>query len=121
MALAGWPPLGLGIAWLIGEISGCGRFSATCTTDATTIGLGTWIVQLAIVAVLLLVPAAGAISAVGTVGMLGAAIPAAVLLSISGGARQPDAAAAALGVFLAAGYVMGVVVALVRRSRTIRP
>ena len=32
-AVVGWAPIALGIGWRCGEISGCGRFAATCPPD----------------------------------------------------------------------------------------
>ncbi len=120
LAMLGWPPLGLGLAWLIGEVSGCSRFAASCSPgEVGAFALGTWVAQLAVLGLLALLPAVAAISALGTIGMLATAVPAAVLLSVGGGGYRPEAAGAALAVLLAAGYVGGVVFAILRRSRTI--
>ena len=98
----------------------CGRFSAACAAGPTAFALGTWLAQLVVIGLLLVIPWAAAVSAVGTVGMLAVAVPAAVILSISGGTAAPESAAAALAVFLALGYAAGAAFAIVRRSRTIR-
>ncbi len=116
LALIGWPPIGLALALLIGELSGCGRFAASCVES---ISIAEWIGQLAIIALLLLVPSFASVAAVGTVAVLAAAIPVAVVLSAVGGTRRPDAAAGVLLVLLAAAWVGGVVVAIARRSRTV--
>jgi hypothetical protein len=118
VALLGWPPLGVAIAWLLGELSGCGRFSAGCVE---TFAVGTWIAQFAVLGALLLLPALAAASAVGTVALLAAAIPASILLSAVGGAREPGAAAGALAIVLAIAWLAGVAFAVGRRSRTIPP
>jgi Meckel syndrome type 1 protein len=118
VALLGWPPLGVAIAWLLGEVSGCGRFSAGCVE---TFAVGTWIAQFAVLGALLLAPALAAASAVGTVALLAAAIPASIFLSAVGGAREPGAAAGALGVVLAVAWLAGAAFAVGRRSRTIPP
>jgi DnaJ-like protein len=118
VALLGWPPLGIAIAWLLGEVSGCGRFSAGCVE---TFAVGTWVAQFAVLGVLLLVPALAAASAVGTVAMLAAALPASILLSAVGGGRQPGAAAGALAIVLAVAWLAGAAFAVGRRSRTIPP
>jgi hypothetical protein len=118
VALLGWLPLGVAIAWLLGEVSGCSRFSAGCVE---TFAVGTGIAQFAVLGALLLVPALAAASAVGTVAMLAAAIPASILLSALGGAREPGAAAGVLGIVLAVAWLAGVAFAVGRRSRTIPP
>lgn len=118
VALLGWPPLGVAIAWLLGEVSGCGRFSAGCVE---TFALGTWIAQFAVLGALLLLPPLAAASAVGTVALLAAAIPASILLSAVGGAREPGAAAGALAIVLAIAWLAGAAFAVGRRSRTIPP
>ncbi|MEX2011158.1 MAG: J domain-containing protein [Chloroflexota bacterium] len=118
VALLGWPPLGVAIAWLLGEVSGCGRFSAGCVE---TFAVGTWIAQFAVLGALLLVPALAAASAVGTLALLAAAIPASILLSAVGGAREPGAAAGALAIVLAIAWLAGAAFAVGRRSRTIPP
>ncbi|HEV8489326.1 MAG TPA: J domain-containing protein [Candidatus Limnocylindrales bacterium] len=118
VALVGWPPLGIAIAWLLGELSGCGRFSAGCVE---TFAVGTWLAQFAVLGVLLLIPPLAAASAVGTLAMLAVAIPASILLSAVGGAREPGVAAGLLAVVLAIAWLAGAAFAVGRRSRTIPP
>ena len=48
---------------------------------------------------------------------LAASVPTAVILSASGGSREPAVSATILGVVLVLAYAAGVVVALVRRRR----
>ncbi|HET9615353.1 MAG TPA: hypothetical protein VFP22_11120, partial [Candidatus Limnocylindrales bacterium] len=119
-ALLGWPPIGLALAAAIGEETGCGRFAASCDALA---GPGTWVVQAAIVVLLLAIPSVARWSAHGTLATLIAGVPVAAVLSAGGGSRQPDASAAALGVVLALAYVVGVgyAVWMSRRSRTVAP
>jgi hypothetical protein len=118
LALVGWPPLGLGLAFVLGEMSGCGRFAATCVDG---LAMGTWIGQLAILAVLILVPGVAALAAIGTLATLAAAIPVAVVLSAAGGSRDPATAGVVLGVTLVAAWIVGVAFAMVRRSRRLAP
>jgi DnaJ-like protein len=118
VALLGWPPLGVAIAWLLGEVSGCGRFAAGCVE---TFAVGTWVAQFAVLGVLLLVPALATASAVGTLAVLAVAAPASILLSALGGAREPGAAAGILGILLAVAWLAGAAFALGRRSRTLPP
>jgi hypothetical protein len=114
IALLGWPPLGVALATIAGEMTGCSRFAAGCVE---LFGVGTWLAQLAIIALLLALPAVAAASAFGTLAALAAAVPTAVFLSATGGSREPEAAAAILAAVLAVAYVAGVVVAIVRRGR----
>jgi uncharacterized membrane protein YebE (DUF533 family) len=62
-------------------------------------------------------PALAALSAVGTLAALAASIPTAVVLSATGGAREPAASATILGGVLAVAYVAGVAFALARRRQ----
>jgi hypothetical protein len=117
LALLGWPPLGFAVAALIGEASGCSRFAAACVD---TFGFGTWLAQVAVIAVLFALPRLAAVSAVGTLAVLGASIPATMLLSATGGPQEREAATAALTAVLAAAYVAGAAFAIARRSRTLR-
>jgi hypothetical protein len=109
LALVGWPPIGLAIAGLYGELTGCGRFAATCTRpDDGPFGLAMWLVQLVVVAVLLALPRVARAATAGTAALLVAAIPSAVLLSAIGGARDPTNASAALIGLLALAWLVGV-------------
>ena len=53
-AIVGWAPIALGIGWVAGEISGCGRFAAGCD-DAEV--MSAWLVQIAALVALLVVGA----------------------------------------------------------------
>ncbi len=112
LAVAGGAPLGLGLAWFLGELTGCGRFAATCDPGVISFA---WLAGLAIIAVLMLVPAAASITTAGTIAAFGAGIPATVLLSATGGARMPEASSAVLGVILVIGWLAGVGYAIARR------
>jgi curved DNA-binding protein CbpA len=112
LALLGWPPLGVAAATAVGESTGCGRFAASC---AEVFSPGTWIVQIAIVLLLLALPRLAGWSAVGTLVALAAAIPTAIALSAGGGSRQPEASAGVLMAVLGLAYVAGVVWAIAHR------
>ncbi len=114
LALIGWPAIGLALTTITGELTGCGRFAASCVDP---FGVGTWLAQLVIIAILLVLPSVAALSAVGSVVALAASVPTAVILSASGGSREPAVSATILGVVLVLAYAAGVVVALVRRRR----
>lgn len=51
LAVLGWIPLALAIGWIAGEVSGCGRFAATCDPGEESI---VWITQLAVLAILVI-------------------------------------------------------------------
>jgi len=118
LALTGGAPLGLGLAWLLGELTGCGRFAATCDPGVVSLA---WLAAAAIVVVLALVPALASVTSVGTVSLFLAGIPATVLLSVTGGARLPQASSATLGVILVIGWLAGVAYAVARRRRRSGP
>jgi hypothetical protein len=113
-AVVGGVPLMLGFAWLLGELTGCGRFAATCDAGIVPIS---WLAGLAIVVALAFVPSVASIAAVGTVAMVLAAVPGTIFLSATGGSRQPVASGVALGVILAAAWVAGIAYAVGRRRR----
>jgi curved DNA-binding protein CbpA len=114
LALIGWPAIGLALTTATGELTGCGRFAASCVDP---FGVGTWLAQLVIIAILLVLPSVAALSAVGSLVALAASVPTAVILSASGGSHEPAASATILGVVLVLAYTAGVLVALVRRRR----
>ena len=112
IALVGWPPIGIAIASLAGEVTGCGRFAASCID---MFAIGTWLAQITVIVILLALPTLAAVSAVGTLAALAASVPTAVFLSATGGSREPVASGAILAGVLAIAYVAGAVLALVRR------
>jgi len=114
LALVGWPPIGVAIATIAGEVTGCGRFAASCVE---VFGVGTWLAQVAVFLILLALPSLAALSAVGTLAALAASIPTAVILSASGGSREPAASASILGGVLAVAYLLGFALALARRRQ----
>ena len=63
-ALVGWLPIVLGLDWLVGEMTGCGRFAASCTGAQSLI---TPLLALAVLALLLLVPMLASIAATAAV------------------------------------------------------
>jgi hypothetical protein len=114
LALLGWPPIGVAIATIAGEVTGCGRFAASCVD---VFGVGTWLAQVAVFLILLALPSLAALSAVGTLAALAVSIPTAVILSASGGSREPAASASILGGVLAVAYLLGFAFALARRRQ----
>jgi hypothetical protein len=104
-ALAAWPPLGIAAAAVIGQATGCAAFSAACTNEATYYP---WVAQVAILAVLLLLPTAARILTGGTIAVIVLAFPVTAALSASGAAYDPVHGPPALIVILALAWILGV-------------
>ena len=113
-ALVGWAPLALGIGWASGEISGCGRFAAGCDD---TVASAAWIAQIATLLVLIVVGRLARITSVATLATLAAAIPAALLLSATGGPDDTAAGRLALSGLLVIAWAVGLVFGVVREVR----
>jgi len=111
LALIGWLPIGIVLAVALGESTGCIRYAAECQGP---FGAATLIGQGSVLLLLLLLPRVAAVATLGTIAMLGAAIPAAAVLSISGGARDPAGATSAFAIVLVVAWIVGVGVGLVR-------
>ena len=111
-AVIGWLPIALGLGWLIGELTGCGRFAATCDGSADPIGLA---LQLGVLAVLLAVPVLASLSTMASLTVLGASLLAALILSATGSAADGDSRRAALGFVLVVAWLVGLAVAIWRR------
>ena len=113
-AVVGWAPIALGIGWVGGEISGCGRFAAGCDD---TVATSAWIVQIAALVVLLAVARFARIASFATIATLAAAIPAAMLLSATGSSDDAAAGRLALSGLLVIAWVVGLVSGAVREVR----
>ncbi|HLO35000.1 MAG TPA: hypothetical protein VK194_02920, partial [Candidatus Deferrimicrobium sp.] len=111
----GWLPLGAFAAAAIDQSTGCGRYAASCSDVSSP---GTWIVQAAILLLLLALPAVAAWSAHGAVAALVVGVPAAVVLSAAGGTNMREASAPILLAVLAAAYLVGVAYAVAARWRS---
>jgi DnaJ-like protein len=116
-ALLAWAPLGIAAAAVIGQITGCTAYSASC--DAAE-PLLPWLAQAAILGILLLVPALSRILAVGTVALLLALLPLAGFFVAFGGAGQSEGAVA-LVVLLSLAWVAGVGAAVMTAWRVRAP
>jgi hypothetical protein len=117
LALAGWPPLGLALALGIGELTGCARFAATCTSTSE-FSSAVLLAQVAVLAVLLLVPAIARVAAFGGLAILVAALPIVAFLTAAGATYDPAPGTAALLWLLTAAWGVGVLVGLPWRSHT---
>jgi hypothetical protein len=115
-AVIGWLPIALGLGWLIGELTGCGRFAATCDGSAGPIGLA---LQLGVLAVLLAVPVLASLTTMASLTVLGASLVAALILSATGSAADGDSRREALGFVLVVAWLVGLAVAIWRRWGTV--
>jgi hypothetical protein len=116
-AAIGWAPIALGIGWLAGEITGCGRFSATC--DAGTAPIA-WFAQVVVLALFLVVPPLARIGAIAAVATLMAAVPATLVLSATGGSGDSPTGRATLAVVLVVAWLVGIAFAVAREFGAIR-
>ena len=98
----------------MGEITGCGRFAATC--DGVE-GFAGPILALLVLGVLALVPALASLAATAAISVLVVAVPVTLALSAGGAATASDTRAMVLGLSLVIGWVAGLAFALVRRGR----
>jgi hypothetical protein len=113
-AIVGWIPIAIAIGWFIGELTGCGRFAATCDGSSEPLVLGLQVLTLAI---LLVVPALAALATIATLTVLVAAVLGALTLSSTGEAADLEARAATLGVVLLVAWTVGLILAVARRVR----
>ena len=116
-ALIGWLPIALGLSWLVGEMTGCGRFAATC--DDGVAGPMLFFLQILAFALLLVIPVAASIATMASLTLLGAAVVASLVLSATGGAADGDSRRAALGLILLLAWLAGLAIAVGRRARTL--
>jgi curved DNA-binding protein CbpA len=116
-AIIGWLPIALGLGWIVGESTGCGRFAASCDGATEPILLA---VQVAVFVVLLVVPAIASVATTAALALFAAAVVASLILSATGGAADSDAGRTVLGVVLLLGWLAGLAIAIVRRARTLR-
>ncbi|MFL5677746.1 MAG: DnaJ domain-containing protein [Chloroflexota bacterium] len=114
-AFLGWLPIAFGASWLVGEITGCGRFAATCTGLADPLVLA---LQVGALLVLLALPVVGSIAAMGAMTLLGVAVGAAFALSATGEAADSESRRVALGAVLLVSWVAGIALAVARRARS---
>jgi curved DNA-binding protein CbpA len=116
-ALLAWAPLGVAAAALIGRVTGCSVYSASC---GPTEPLLPWLAQAAILGILLLVPALSRILSVGTLALLLALLPLAGFFVALGGAGQAEGAVAFV-VLLALAWAAGVGAAILTTWRLRAP
>ena len=113
IALIAWLPPGLAAGLLINDFTGCGRYAASCAGPEPMLA---WVVQPAIFALLLLLPALARLAAVASAFTGIAAVGAGVTLSAAGGTHaMGDTARGLLAAILACAYVAGIAGALSHR------
>jgi len=113
-AVIGWAPVALGAGWLAGEVSGCGRFAATCSPMVDPL---TWVVQLAALLVLILFPRFARISTIGTIAILGTVFPASLLLFATGDPEGMAFGRSLLGGLIIVAWLVGLGYGSVREVR----
>ena len=113
-ALLAWPPLGIAAAALIGALTGCAAFSATCTPEGAALP---WLAQAVILIVLLAAPFLARVLVGGTAAVLIVAFPAAATLSASGARYDRAYGPASLLAILAIAWIIGVTVVGIRAAR----
>jgi hypothetical protein len=114
-AFIAWLPIALGLGWLFGELTGCGRFAATCDSSADPLVLG---IQGAALVALVLLPVAASLATSATLGLIVAAVASAAILSATGAAADEGSRRATLGVLLLLGWIAGLSVAIAQRVRS---
>jgi hypothetical protein len=105
IVLLAWAPIGIAAAGIIGQVTGCGSYSAAC--DGADPFLP-WVAQAAILGLLLLVAPLARILAAGAIGLVVGLVPGTGFVIALGGARS-TAAAPVLGAILAIAWLLGVV------------
>jgi len=118
LALVGWPPIGVLVATLIGEATGCASFSVACRPGDELLPIAT---GLAFFGILLAIPALARLSAAGTVAIVLTAVPvAAFVIGAEAPADAVPNAGAALAI-LGLAWLAGIVAVLIlSRGRILR-
>lgn len=116
-AIVGWLPIALGLGWAVGELTGCGRFAATCDGAVEPILL---VLQVVLFGILLLLPVAASVATTAALTLFVAAVVASLALSATGSAADGDSRQAALGLVLVVAWLIGLAFAIGRRARTLR-
>jgi hypothetical protein len=113
-AVIGWAPIALGAGWLAGEVSGCGRFAATCPPIVDPL---TWVVQLSALLLLILLPRIARITTIGTLAILGTVFPASLLLFATGDPEGMAFGRSLLGGLIIVAWLVGLGYGVVREVR----
>jgi len=116
-AVIAWIPVALAIGWAAGELTGCGRFSATCDPGTAPVA---WGAQALALGLLLAAPSVAGWGVVAAVVCLVVAVPATLFITASAGAQASQRGAAFLGVVLVIAWIAGAVGAAVLGRRSSR-
>lgn len=115
LALVAWPPIGLAAAAMIGDLTGCTAYAATCGGSDPLLP---WLAQAAILGLLLLLPPIARLLAGGAIAVILALVPITFFLLAVGGSGAPQAAPV-MATLLAGAWLVGVAWSartLIRRS-----
>lgn len=115
-ALIGWLPIAFGIDWVVGELTGCGRFAATCDGAAEPFVL---LLQGGVLALLLLFPVLASLGTTAALTLFAAAVVTALILSATGSAVDGEPRRATLGAVLLIAWLVGLAIAVTRRVRAL--
>ena len=113
-AVIGWAPIALGGGWLAGELTGCGRFAATCSPTVAPL---TWIAQLGLLLLLILLPRLARVGTVATIAILGTVFPASLLLFATADPASAEWGRSILGGLIVLAWVVGLGFGIVREAR----
>jgi hypothetical protein len=110
LAALAWLPIGLAIFGIHGQVTGCARFTASCTDP---IAWSVWIPQAIAIVLLLASPRLAWIAASGSLVLIALTAPLAAILTVGSGGRPPSPdTTELLIVTMAVGWLCGVGIAL---------
>ncbi len=115
-AIIGWLPIAFGIGWLLGEVTGCGRFAATCDGSAEPFVL---LLQVGVAGAPAPRSAGGDPGTTAAVALLAAAVVATLILSATGTAADEGSRRATLGAVLLIAWLAGLGIGVMRRLRSV--
>ncbi len=115
-AVIGWLPIAIGLGWLVGELTGCSRFAATCDGTSQPFLLA---LQVATLLVLLVVPVLASVASMAALTALIVALMASLVITATGSAADGDSRQATLGVLVVIAWAAGLAFAIVRRVRAL--
>jgi hypothetical protein len=113
-AIIGGLPIVLAIGWLVGEVSGCARYSAAC---GETTGTATWLIQALVFAALLALPVVAGWAVIAAVVSLAVAVPATLFVTANAGGEAQRLGSGFLGVVLVLAWIAGIVGAIILSRR----
>ena len=113
-AVIAWAPIAMGGGWLAGEVSGCGRFAATCSPAVAPL---TWIAQLGVLLLLFLLPRLARIGTIASIAILGTVFPASLLLFATADPAGMEWGRSILGGLIILAWVAGIAYGVAREAR----